>query len=66
MRELGGVFGVAILASVFAHQGHYGTPQTFLQGFTPALWVAVALSAVGIIAAALAAGHRRATRRRPP
>ena len=34
-------FGVAILASVFAHQGQYGTPQTFLEGFAAALWVAV-------------------------
>ena len=39
MRELGGVFGVAVLASIFAHYGGYGTAQTFVDGLTPALWV---------------------------
>ena len=28
IRELGGVFGVAVLASIFAHQGGYGSAQT--------------------------------------
>src|SRR5205814_8456781 len=27
IRELGGVFGVAVLASIFAHYGGYGVPQ---------------------------------------
>src|SRR2546428_553934 len=30
IRELGGVFGVAVLASVFAHYGGYGTGHTFV------------------------------------
>jgi MFS family permease len=59
MRELGGVFGVAVLASVFAHQGGYGSADGFVEGFAPALWVAVALSGVGIVAAVLTAGRRR-------
>ncbi|HET8874250.1 MAG TPA: DHA2 family efflux MFS transporter permease subunit [Gaiellaceae bacterium] len=47
IREVGGVFGVAVLASLFAHYGGYGTPQTFVDGMTPALWVGAAVVAVG-------------------
>jgi MFS family permease len=53
LRELGGVFGVAILAAVFARPGAYGSPQVFVHGFTQALWVSAALSALGIVAALL-------------
>jgi EmrB/QacA subfamily drug resistance transporter len=59
VRELGGVFGVAILAAVFTHDGGYGSPQTFIDGFGPALWVAAALSAVGIVAALVGVGRPR-------
>ena len=57
IRELGGVAGVAILASVFIHNGGYASPHTFMHGFTPAVWVAVGLSAVGILAATLTGGR---------
>src|SRR5512133_93890 len=53
LRELGGVFGVAILAAVFAHPGAYASPQVFVHGFTQALWVGAGLSAFGIVAALL-------------
>ncbi|MFJ7208139.1 DHA2 family efflux MFS transporter permease subunit [Streptomyces sp. NPDC098789] len=49
LRELGGALGVAVLASVFASQGGYETPQTFTDGTVPALWIgasAVALAAL--------------------
>jgi len=46
IREVGGVFGVAVLASVFAAAGSYVSPQAFVDGLIPALWVAAA--AVGI------------------
>jgi len=55
LRELGGVFGVAILAAVFAHHGVYASPHSFFQNLTPALWIGAAFSAVGVAAAALAA-----------
>jgi len=58
LRELGGVFGVAILASVFIHNGGYAGPRAFLHGFTPAVWVAVGFSALGIIAALLTSRGR--------
>jgi EmrB/QacA subfamily drug resistance transporter len=62
LRELGGVFGVAVLASVFARPGVYGSAHAFVAGFTSALWVGAGLSALGIAAAALAPGRRRTTR----
>jgi EmrB/QacA subfamily drug resistance transporter len=51
LRELGGVFGVAVLASVFAGHGVYVSKAAFVDGFTRALWVAVGFSAVGALAA---------------
>jgi EmrB/QacA subfamily drug resistance transporter len=51
VRELGGVLGVAVLASVFARQDVYASPGLFIDGFTEALWVGVGLSAAGIVAA---------------
>ncbi len=57
VRELGGVFGVAVLASVFAHYGGYRTGTTFVHGLTPAVWIGAAIVAVGSLAA-LAIGLR--------
>ncbi|HKV68312.1 MAG TPA: DHA2 family efflux MFS transporter permease subunit [Gaiellales bacterium] len=51
IRELGGVFGVAVLASIFAHQGGYGSPDLFTDGIVPALWVGAAVVGVGVVAA---------------
>ncbi|HSS80440.1 MAG TPA: DHA2 family efflux MFS transporter permease subunit [Gaiellaceae bacterium] len=51
IRELGGVFGVAVLASVFAHYGGYGTGQSFVDGLTPAIYVGAAVVAAGAVAA---------------
>jgi len=48
LRELGGVFGVAVLATVFNRPGVYSSPDTFVSGFHSALWVAVAFAAVGV------------------
>jgi MFS family permease len=52
LREIGGVFGIAILASVFAHAGVYTSPSIFIDHFKDAVWLGAAFSAVGIIAAA--------------
>jgi MFS family permease len=59
LRELGGVFGVTVLASVFASHGGYHTAHAFIAGFTPAIWVAVGLSALGVMAAVLTGGRRQ-------
>ena len=42
IRELGGVFGVAVLASIFAHYGGYKTPETFTNGMNAAVYVGAA------------------------
>jgi EmrB/QacA subfamily drug resistance transporter len=59
LRELGGVFGVAVLASVFAARGGYGGAQAFVDGLRPA--VAVGAAGVFLAALALAAVPRRTT-----
>jgi MFS family permease len=59
IRELGGVFGVAVLASVFASAGGYRTPETFVHGTTTAVYIGGALVAVGAVAAALIKGRPR-------
>src|ERR671937_639843 len=48
LRELGGVFGVAVLAAVFSDHGAYSSPQAFIDRFDTALLVGVGLSAMGI------------------
>ena len=51
VREVGGVFGVAALASVFAAAGSYVSPQAFVDGLIPALWVAAAAVGAATFAA---------------
>ena len=53
IRELGGVFGVAVLAAVFSHVGGYQTSESFVHGLTTAVYIGGALVAVGAVAAAL-------------
>ena len=50
IRELGGVFGVAVLASVFSHYGGYHTGASFVNGMTPAVYVGAAVVALGAVA----------------
>ena len=51
IRELGGVFGVAVLASIFAHYGGYRTGETFVHGMSVSVYVGAAVVALGAIAA---------------
>jgi EmrB/QacA subfamily drug resistance transporter len=60
IRELGGVLGVAVLASIFAHEGGYATPQTFVNGSNAAVYVGAAVVALGSGAAFLIKRSRRA------
>jgi EmrB/QacA subfamily drug resistance transporter len=50
LRQLSGVFGVAILAAVFAGIGSFRSARAFSDGFASAISVAAALSLVGAIA----------------
>ena len=51
IRELGGVFGVAVLAAVFAHMGGYDSLQSFSDGMNTAVLVGAGVVALGAIAA---------------
>jgi EmrB/QacA subfamily drug resistance transporter len=51
MRELGGVFGIAIVVAVFAGAGSYASPAEFVDGFAPAIGVGAALALAGACAA---------------
>jgi EmrB/QacA subfamily drug resistance transporter len=58
IRELGGVFGVAVLAAIFANAGGYGSGESFVNGMTPAVYVGAALVGLGAIAAFAIRGRR--------
>jgi EmrB/QacA subfamily drug resistance transporter len=51
IRELGGVLGIAVLATVFTSYGGYASPQAFVDGLQPALWVGVAVLGAGALLA---------------
>ena len=60
MRELGGVFGIAIAVAVFAAAGSYASPSAFVDGFAPAIGVAAALALIGAVVGLALPGRRRA------
>ncbi len=57
-RQLGGAFGVAILAAVFTAPGSLGSAQAFSHGFARALGVAAALSLLGAFAGLMLPGRQ--------
>ncbi|HET9520234.1 MAG TPA: DHA2 family efflux MFS transporter permease subunit [Candidatus Limnocylindrales bacterium] len=59
IRELGGVFGVAVLASVFAANGSYVSSQSYVDGMVPALQVGSVVVAAGAVAALALRGRVR-------
>ncbi|HEY2637862.1 MAG TPA: MFS transporter, partial [Solirubrobacteraceae bacterium] len=63
IRELGGVLGVAVLASVFSAHGSYVSPASFTDGVTAAVWVGVAVLVAGALAALVVPGRRAAVAR---
>jgi EmrB/QacA subfamily drug resistance transporter len=58
LRQLGGAFGVAILAAVFAAAGGYASARAFSDGFAPATGAAAGLALVGAIAGLALPGRR--------
>jgi EmrB/QacA subfamily drug resistance transporter len=65
IRELGGVFGVAVLASIFANYGGYLSGQDFVDGLRPAVWVGAALVGVGAVASFAIPSRARAEEKVP-
>ncbi len=51
IRELGGVLGIAVLATVFTSHGSYVSPQAYVNGLVPAMWVGTAVLAAGALIA---------------
>ena len=60
-RQLGGVFGIAVLSAVFAARGGYASAGDFRAGAGPALGVAAGMSGLGAVAALLMRGRQAAS-----
>jgi|SRR5579863_5172882 len=60
IRELGGVLGVSVLATVFTAHGGYASAHTFISGLVPAIWVGVAVLGLGALVAAAVPFRTRA------
>ena len=50
LRQLGGVFGVAVCAAVFSAYGGYASPAAFTSGFGPAMGACAGLALAGAVA----------------
>ena len=53
IREVGGVFGVAVLAAIFSANGSYATPAAYVAGLQPAIAVGAVVVGLGALAALL-------------
>jgi EmrB/QacA subfamily drug resistance transporter len=51
IREVGGVFGVAVLASVFSANGSYASPQAYVDGMVPAIWIGAVVVGIAAVTA---------------
>src|SRR4051812_43730199 len=60
IRELGGVLGVAVLASVFTANGGYSSPEAYVDGMTAALPIGAAVLGLGALLALFIPGRRGA------
>jgi nitrate/nitrite transporter NarK len=58
IREVGGVLGVAVLATVFTGAGGFSSPADYVDGLIPAVWVGSAVLAAGAVVALLVPGRR--------
>jgi hypothetical protein len=58
LRQLGGVFGVATCAAVFAARGGYASPAVFTSGFAPAMGACAGLALLGALSGLLIPGRR--------
>jgi EmrB/QacA subfamily drug resistance transporter len=58
-RELGGVLGIAVLGAVFSSSGGYASPQDYVNGLIPAIWVGAAVVLLGVLTALLVPSRKR-------
>jgi EmrB/QacA subfamily drug resistance transporter len=61
IREVGGVFGVAVLATIFSNSGGYGSAAQFVAGVHPAILAGAVVLAVGALIALAVPGIRRSS-----
>jgi EmrB/QacA subfamily drug resistance transporter len=59
LRELGGVFGIAVAVAAFAAAGGYASSAVFVEGFGPAIAVSAGLSLTGALVALVLPARRR-------
>src|ERR1051326_1955127 len=59
IRELGGVFGVAVLASVFSHYGGYSSGPPLRRGMSVWVWGGAAIVAAGAVGVFATPGRPR-------
>jgi MFS family permease len=65
MRELGGVFGIAVAVAVFLGNGDNGGVQPFVDGFRPAIVVAAGFALLGAVCGAVVPSRRRVAEPEP-
>ncbi len=66
LRQLGGVFGIAICAAVFAARGGYASTAAFISGFAPAMGACAGLALLGAAAGLAIPRRRQLTPATPP
>jgi EmrB/QacA subfamily drug resistance transporter len=59
IRELGGVLGVSVLATVFTAHGGYTSGQAYVDGLVSAVWVGAVVLFIGALIALLVPGKSR-------
>ena len=59
-RELGGVFGIAVLGAVFSSNGGYTSAQSYVDGLRPAIFVGAVAVGVGVVTALWVPNRRAA------
>lgn len=59
IRELGGVLGIAVLASVFSAEGSYASGQAFVRGLVPAVAAGAVIVGLAVVAALSIPGRAR-------
>jgi hypothetical protein len=64
-REVGGVFGIAVLGAVFSSSGGYSSAQDYVNGLRPAILVGAAAVLIGTFTALLVPALRRSRTEEP-
>jgi EmrB/QacA subfamily drug resistance transporter len=57
-RELGGVFGIALLGAIFSSSGGYLSAQDYVNGLRPAMYVGALVVTIGVVTALIVPSRR--------